>query len=278
MINYTEKFFDLKLLKLSDIKLHEATENNRLRNIYGRIAKDKFLMNPIIVAKYDSDYILIDGANRFSSLKEIGCKMVLAQIIDYKDKRIKLDHWNHLIYDFDIDLLKKHYDKNGIKYRGVKHAEASKALKNRLNHIIASDLNKDESILVNLPGKFDVFVNGLFDLTKLYFHKYSFDRSETNIRLSDLKKYSRRKGTLIEYPNFQKEHVVKIAKAGLRIPAGITRHILINRVLHVRYELKNLMDDKDIEEKTARLQKYLTKKIDDNKVRQYTESVIVFDE
>lgn len=278
MINYTEKFFDLKLLKLSDIKLHEATENNRLRNIYGRIAKDRFLMNPIIVAKYDKDYILIDGANRFSSLKEIGCKLVLAQIIDYKDKRIKLDHWNHLVYDFHIDLLKEHYDKAGIKYSKVNHREASKVLRNEINHITASDLSTGESILVDLPKKFDVFINGLFDLTKIYFHKYSFDRSETTIKLSDLRKYSRKKGTLIEYPNFQKEHVVKIARQGLRIPAGITRHILINRVLHVRYELKNLMSAKDIESKTANLQKYLTAKIDDNKVRQYTESVIVFDE
>ena len=37
MINYTDNYFDLELLRLSEIKLHEATESIRLRNIYNRI-------------------------------------------------------------------------------------------------------------------------------------------------------------------------------------------------------------------------------------------------
>jgi hypothetical protein len=38
------------------------------------------------------------------------------------------------------------------------------------------------------------------------------------------------------------------------------------------------MDDKRIEQKKKDLEKYLNNKIDNNKVRQYRESVIVFDE
>ncbi|MBL8007620.1 MAG: hypothetical protein JNJ56_08815, partial [Ignavibacteria bacterium] len=100
MINYTDNYFDLELLRLSDIKLHEATENKRLRNIFNRISKSRYLINPVIVGRHDEDLILLDGANRFGSLKEIGCKLILAQVLNYKSSKLKLDKWNHLVYDF----------------------------------------------------------------------------------------------------------------------------------------------------------------------------------
>ena len=97
MINYTANFFKLELLKISEIKLHETTECNRLRNIFDRISKSNYLMNPVIVGKYKNDYLLIDGANRLSTLKEIGCKLAIAQVINYTDNKIKLKKWNHLV-------------------------------------------------------------------------------------------------------------------------------------------------------------------------------------
>ena len=117
MINYTENYFDLELIKLSDIRLHEATENNRLRNIYNRISKSKYLINPVIVGKHNDELILLDGANRYGSLKEIGCKLILAQVLDYKDKELILEKWNHLVYDFDIKRLKDFCDGNSISYK-----------------------------------------------------------------------------------------------------------------------------------------------------------------
>ena len=83
---------------------------------------------------------------------------------------------------------------------------------------------------------------------------------------------------LFVYPRFQKSHIVRIAKNNLRVPAGITRHLIHNRVLHVRYEVKNLKEVGNLEKKNEAFIKEITAKIDDNKVRQYNESVIIFDE
>jgi hypothetical protein len=118
----------------------------------------------------------------------------------------------------------------------------------------------------------------LNDFTKLYFNVHNFDRSEEEITFSDLCKYSRRKGVLVEFHKFKKEQIVRISRNNAKLPAGISRHILDNRVLHVRYEISKLKDDKDIELKREALGNYLISKIDSNKVRQYRESVIVFDE
>ena len=278
MINYTQNYFDIRLLKLSELKLHETTETYRLRNIYNRISKSKHLINPVIVGKHRNEYILIDGANRFNSLKVIGCKLAIAQIIEYNNSRIQLKNWNHLIYHFDIELVISYCKHNDIKFDSVSYTSGEKVLKQKLNTILATDLFKNETILVHFPRNFDSLLEELNKFVKIYFEKFTFDRTEGEINISNLKKFTRRKGTLIEFPRFKKSHIIRSANNKHKIPAGITRHILINRVLHVRYEIKNLLDEKDLVKKSKELEKYLISKIDDNKVRQYVESVIVFDE
>ncbi|HMS66061.1 MAG TPA: hypothetical protein PKD83_12505 [Ignavibacteria bacterium] len=278
MINYTDNYFDLEILKLSEIKLHEATENIRLRNIYNRISKAKYLMNPVIVGRHGKDIILLDGANRYGSLKEIGCKLILAQVLDYKDKELRLDKWNHLIYDFHIEKLKDYCDSKNISYKSVSFESGSDYINRNFNYLLAADIFREDNILIKLSKDMDEMLTQIHEITNLYFKNYSFDRSECDIKFSDIRKYTRRKGTLIVFPDFQKKHIVEIANNNLRLPAGISRHIIQNRVLHVKYEIKKLYSDKNIEGKQQELKKMLIDKIDKNKVRQYQESVIVFDE
>ncbi len=278
MINYTENYFDLELIKLSDIRLHEATENIRLRNIYNRISKSKYLINPVIVGKHNEELILLDGANRYGSLKEIGCKLILAQVLDYKDTELILEKWNHLVYDFDINILKLFCERNSVSYKKTSYNEGLKVLENNFSFLLAADIVRDECILVNLSTKLDELLNQIDMITKLYFKHNPFDRSECDIKYSDLRKYTRREGVLIVFPTFQKQHIVIIANNNHRLPAVISRHRIQNRVLHVKYEIKKLMSDKNLPDKQEELKKLLIDKIDKNKVRQYQESVIVFDE
>ncbi len=283
MINYTERFFDLKLIPISKIKLHETTETKRLRNIFDRIAGSRFLNNPVIIGKVKDDFILIDGANRLSTLQDIGCKLTVAQVIEYYNNKIKLRNWNHLIYDFDIGLITKFCEENKLKSRNYNYYYAerlrNKSKISQKHYIVASVINSDNSaLLISLPKGFKKIINVLNKFTKLYFGKYRFDRTEEEIKYSEMRKYSRKKGILIEFPKFSKSDVVKAAQSKYKIPAGITRHILVNRVLHIKYEIEKLKDGNNIEKKSKDLHRYLINKIDTDKVRQYRESVIVFDE
>lgn len=278
MINYTENYFDLELLKLTEIKLHEDTEHNRLRNIYNRISKSKYLVNPVIVGRYDNDMILLDGANRYGSLRELGCKLILAQVLNYKDPSVKLEKWNHLVYDFDLSRLKNFCRDNEIEYRNVRYLSGIKELEKQFHFVLAADIGKDENILIKLSADTDEMLEQLAMITEVYFSKFDFDRSECDIKFSDLRKYTRRKGTLIVFPTFRKHHILEIANNNHMLPAGISRHRINNRVLHVKYEIRKLMNDKNISAKRTDLTKMLIEKIDKNKVRQYQESVIVFDE
>ena len=278
MINYTANFFKLELLKISEIKLHETTECNRLRNIFDRISKSKYLMNPVIVGKIHNEYLLIDGANRLSTLKEIGCKLAIAQVIDYMNTKIKLKKWNHLVYKLSINDLAGFCLDNNLTFHPMSYTSACNIQRKGFHFVIATDINQEATILIELSKNFQKFTEELNKFSKFYFGKYEFDRSEEEISIKEIKKLTRKKGTIIEYPRFNKNQIIKITNSSQKLPAGITRHILDNRVLHVRYELSRLMDDKDIEQKKKDLERYLINKIDKNKVRQYRESVIVFDE
>lgn len=278
MINYTNKFFNIDILRIDEIKLHETTEAKRLRNIFDRISNSKYLLNPVIIGQYGNSLILIDGANRLSTLQEIGCKIIIAQITDYKHKRIKLKNWNHLIYEVGINEIKNFCLKNNFSYKEVIYKEGREFLKNNFSNILISEIGSGKSLLIKLPAKFDDAITRLNDFTKFYFNVHKFDRSEEEITFNDLNKYSRKKGLLVEFFKFKKEQIVKIANSNAKLPAGISRHILDNRVLHVRYEISKLKSDLNLDEKRNELQKYLLTKIDSNKVRQYRESVIVFDE
>ena len=76
MINFTQNFFDLEILKISDIKLHETTKAKKTQGIFltGLLKKDRRLMNPVIVATDKHLKFLIDAKSeqvKFSL--EIGC-------------------------------------------------------------------------------------------------------------------------------------------------------------------------------------------------------------
>ncbi len=235
-------------------------------------------MNPVIVGKYNEDNILLDGANRYGSLKELGCKMILAQVVDYKDNNLKLEKWNHLVYDFDIDVLKKFCENNDVAFENSSYEKGLEILERKFHYILCADIKGDETILIELSTNLDKMLSQLNAITKIYFKQYIFDRSECDIKFSDIKKYTRKPGVLITFPNFKKKHIVSIANNNSRLQAGISRHRISNRVLHVKYEIKKLMNDRDIAGKKEDLKRMLIEKIDKNKVRQYQESVIVFDE
>jgi hypothetical protein len=278
MINYTIKFFNLDILRIKDIRLHETTETNRLRNLFDRIVGSKHLMNPVIVGREGKDFVLIDGANRLSTLAEIGCKLIIAQIIDYNNKKIQLRNWNHLVYDISLFDLKKIAENAGLKCDISGRSEAKKIFTGKNNIILASEIKNGRSLIIKLSSDFTDRIKELHYFTKFYFGVYDFDRSEQEIPFKDLKNFSRKNGILIEFPKFSKKQIVRISKNKDKLPAGISRHILDNRVLHVRYDINKLKEDRNIELKKSDLDRYLLGKIDNNKVRQYRESVIVFDE
>ena len=85
--------FELRLIKSSDILLHEECEDNRYNKLIQRFKEEKILYNPLIVGRYKDKFILIDGANRYEALNRTGCKTILAQLVNYKSSKVRLRSW-----------------------------------------------------------------------------------------------------------------------------------------------------------------------------------------
>jgi hypothetical protein len=63
-----------------------------------------------------------------------------------------------------------------------------------------------------------------------------------------------------------------------KLPAGVSRHLIPNRVLKIKYDIENLMSDKRIADKNSELMELIEYKIQNKKVRLYREPVFIFDE
>src|SRR5512139_2241757 len=97
--------FELRLIKHSDILLHEKSEDDRSTRLAKRFKEEKVLYNPLIVGRFKNRYILIDGANRYEALGRINCKLVLAQIVDYLNPSVVLKTWFHFVNGLNLDNL-----------------------------------------------------------------------------------------------------------------------------------------------------------------------------
>jgi hypothetical protein len=106
--------FELKLIRASDILLHEECEDNRYGRLVERFEQEKVLYNPLIVGRFNDQFILIDGANRFEALIRTGCKIILAQLVNYSSPEVKLRSWYHFVNEMVLDELKGFLQASGI--------------------------------------------------------------------------------------------------------------------------------------------------------------------
>jgi L-serine kinase (ATP) / ParB family transcriptional regulator, heme-responsive regulator len=267
--------FELRLLSSSEILLHEECEDNRFGRLVERFNEEKVLYNPLIVGKVADSYMLIDGANRFQALQEIGCRSILAQLVDYKSPGVKLRSWYHFINEMSLNELKGYLKSCGIdheKWDGQRPAE-------KLNHIgvISSE---GQRLLIKFDDSLPEMLSSLAGFNRFYESEYTYTRidSDTDISSGNVSELSTEHGVLIVYPDFKKEDIIRISQMDQKLPAGISRHLIPNRVLHIKILIEALRSDENLDKRNDELEKFIQYKIDTKKVRLYKEPILVFDE
>jgi hypothetical protein len=269
--------FELKLLKIADVSLHEECEDNRTHKLVERFNHEFILNNPLIVGQYYEKYILVDGANRFEALKNVGCKLILAQLVNYKSPKVQLKSWYHYVNGIVQPELLGYLKINNITCNKGSFDDLTKNPPIHHNHVYAVS-KKGEVLLINMSEDFNQMLSQLRDLNKFYESKYSYVRIDSDTSLEDLDSLSPEDGLLFIYPTFTKEHIVKISEINEKLPAGITRHLIPNRVLHLKYNIDLLRLEDNLDKMNEELKKFVDYKIRIKKVRLYREPVLVFDE
>ncbi|HEX7877986.1 MAG TPA: hypothetical protein VF720_01175, partial [Candidatus Eisenbacteria bacterium] len=101
------KLPDLRIVDTKRLVLHEESDPSRSERIAERLAEEKVLGNPPIVASVPgtSRLIVLDGANRVSAAFVLRLPALMVQVVDYEDPEVKLHRWHHLLLELDGEAL-----------------------------------------------------------------------------------------------------------------------------------------------------------------------------
>lgn len=267
-----EKFF-LKLLPSDIVALHEECEDNRYGRLLERFREEKVLYNPLIVADLGGKYMLIDGANRFEALKQMDCNSILAQVVDYSSPEVMLKSWYHFVNEMPLEEIEEYLRSENISFDKCDSARRPE-LKNSL--VVTS--TGRSTLYIKLSEELEQMLAELSKLNRFYGGKYSYMRIDSDTDITDISSLSSDEGLLVIFPDFSKSDIAAISKLKQKLPAGISRHMIPNRVLHIKILIDALKSREHLEKRNEELQKYIQYKIDTKKVRLYREPILVFDE
>jgi len=82
---------EIRIIPIEKLVLHEIEDPEGTKMLEERLRTDDFLKNPVIVGKVKRNgswFLLLDGVHRVNDLKKLGCRDVVAQIIDYSSEDI----------------------------------------------------------------------------------------------------------------------------------------------------------------------------------------------
>ncbi len=279
---------DLRIVPLAAVVPHEQADPRRVSRLSRRIAGDGLLKNPVIVTPIpDSEgFMVMDGANRTAALAEVGARDVLAQIVRYDEPGVELTTWHHLITGLDATALLTAIAAlpDLVLYPcTVDTARAALAARQAVAYLVhpPHDGQAAQVYLLTAPRLDPAGETALLlQIVDLYkgkpetaIHRVGSDH------LSDYLALYADVSALIVFPPYSPTEILALARAGLRVPTGITRHIIPARALRVNVPLALLRDpDQSLAAKNAWWHDHVKAKLADNEIRYYQESTYLFDE
>lgn len=273
------KELTLRVVRLDDVLLHEQIEKRRVERLVQRLKEDQLLKNPPIVSEYNGKFILLDGATRITTLKQIGCRDVVVQVVDYEAPGMVLETWNHMLLDTPVDeLFGSLRAVPGLKLDQTGAADARAALEQR--DAIATLLLADGqayALRTADDGRLEQQAKLLNQVVAAYEGRgemYRVAHTDVERLLAEHGRLS----ALVVFPRYRPDEIRRLALNGAKLPMGVTRHIIPGRALRINIPLDILTRDEPIEQKNAWLDDWMKAKMRERSVRFYQEPVFLFDE
>lgn len=118
---------NLKKIEIEKLIPHESTLEEHFKELLQQIKQDGFLMRPIVVSQLDKFgkpgfYLIHDGHHRTRVLRTLGCQFIVANVIEFFSKEIKVFYYsnpeNELLKEKVISLALNNKD---LKPRQTRH-------------------------------------------------------------------------------------------------------------------------------------------------------------
>jgi hypothetical protein len=269
----------LRILPLESLILHEDHDYQRALPLVEKLRAAGILRNPPIVMSLtdDSDrYMVLDGANRVTSLGELEFPHIVAQVVEASNPNVNLQTWNHVTWGMKTKTLLSRLRKiKGLKLEKVNIRKSLDAPK-----YVPVQLRLPDGafyILREEPSELPAHIATLHKIVDAYKTSASLDRTSQTL-IDTFKHIYPDLTALIMFPHFKIKTVLKLAAQQIVLPTGITRFTVSPRALHLNYPLHELSSGKPLEYKQAFLDQWVEERLKKKGVRLYSEATFLFDE
>ena len=250
---------DLRIVSLSCLILHESHDEARLSRVREGVRGEAVQRNPVIVAPYRHRYLVLDGAHRVRALAELGCRLALVQLIEPPERA---ESWGHLLPAPGLEAALRVVE--GVEVTEVRPDSAC---------LVEVRFHDGRKLFVRAKkGGLVPEVRALRALDAVYPEGGPVVRRvdpEGPVVLVEGE-------ALLLYRRFTPGELAQAVEEGEVLPAGITRFVVKERVLNVRYPV-DLLKDGDPEKRDAELREFVKRSWEGNRVRYYAEPVVLFE-
>ncbi len=269
----------LQILPVAQLILHEDHDLQRTLPLVDKLRAQGILRNPPIVMPLSDGsgrYMVLDGANRVTSLQEMEFPHIVAQVVEPNDPHTRLETWNHVVWNMPInDLILAIRDVAGLK---LMELERGSNKRNELDCLPVEIQLADGQNYITCTTREGIrlaaYLHGIVDSYK---DKSFLDRTmESNV--DAFKEVHPDLTALLIYPKFETDMVLGLAGEGHVLPTGLTRFTVSPRALHLNYPLHELSSGKPIEYKQKYLNHWVQDRIKKKNVRYYAEATFLYDE
>lgn len=262
----------LVIVPVESVFPHEEHDSQRAGPLIERLRQADLFTNPPIVAPLGDGerYVILDGANRCFSFRQLGYPHILVQEVDYHSDFVTLDTWHHVISDWELDRLAEQ----------MSRIEGATLVEGVNNDPIASVTLRDNRVLsvVSSTGNWLQRNSVLRMAVRIYQHNAKLFRTVLGESSQVWSLYTKAIA-LVKFPRFQPEDILNAAKHGAYLPPGISRHIIHGRAVRLNYPMDWVRDpDTPVNVKNEMLQSWLAQKVQNRQMRFYAEATYQFDE
>ena len=274
------KLPDLRIVDTRRLVLHEESDPSRSERIAVRLAEEKVLGNPPIVASVEgtSKLIVLDGANRVSAAFVLGLEALMVQVVDDDDPVVRLHRWHHLLLELDGESLLESVRRlpTAIVEKTAART-AGRALSGKRVACVVRPTGGGTWRVKPRPGVSAAAVmRGVTDIYKRRTQIYRIADEQID-RLAEQTQAN--VTAVILFPGFRKRDIVRFAlKEGEKLPPGITKHFIPNRALKVNLPLGVLKGTKSLATRNRELAAWIERKSREKRIRAYPEPTVIFDE
>lgn len=274
---------DLEVVPIEQVVPHEHIDMKRVSRLVERLEEDGRLVNPPITTYWKGRYVILDGATRYSSLRQLGYPHAIVQVVDKDQAGFQLHTWYHAISAEErtnaessfASLVDRLSEIDGLNMRPINVEDTQNALSrpealcyliHREGGLLLAELEPNASRLVVLNAIVDAYNDwGVVERTLL---------TDIDRLVAQFPKLV----AVAVFPQFTPEAVFDAAANGDLLPAGLTRFVIPGRILRLNADLNRLKRDEPLAEKRAWFNEFLAGKLSRSRLRVYQEPVVLLDE